>query len=323
MANGEGTYQIMSTGPDAVTLRTMRRMTVAELCHALQFSHPVRRRVIAQGRLRHLKDGQPLRADSQLDAAEDVVLVLERPTAKLALADEPVEVMWQDRFALVANKPAGLLVHGDGTGAPTLTARVQTHLARMASEREWPFVPVAQPLNRLDVETSGIVLFSLTKEFQPPFDALVAGHGGKLHKRYLAIVEGAFPGRPFTMCAPIARDRHHANRMRVSATGKPAQTRVVRLAQGDGRSLVACELLTGRRHQIRVHLAHEGHPIVGDPLYGAGNGARTSLLMLHAYDLEFTHPVTDEPIMLHTDWPQRFTKLFAAHDVNWSILDAT
>jgi 23S rRNA pseudouridine1911/1915/1917 synthase len=154
------------------------------------------------------------------------------------------------------------------------------------------------------VDTSGIVLFSLTEEFQPSFDALVAGTG--LRKRYWAVIEGALPwhdDRWHTIDAPIARDRHDARRMRVGRTGKPAVT-LVRTVERHGRqSLVEAELATGRRHQIRVHLAHLGHPICGDSLYGGtpNDGG----LLLHAHEAQLTHPLSGELLVVRSALPAR------------------
>lgn len=219
---------------------------------------------------------------------------------------EHVRVLWRDDFALAVDKPQGLLVHGDGTGAPTLTACVQGLLVREATAGE-P-CPVPQALQRLDVDTSGIVLFSLTEEFQPHFDALVAGDG--MRKTYLAVVRGAFDRARCDVDAPIGRDRHDARRMRVSPGGQAALTHVRRLAvTPDGRhSLLAVTLGTGRRHQIRVHLAHLGFPIQNDPLYGRVE--TSGGLMLHAVREELAHPVTGARVLVDAGWPERFSAWF-------------
>lgn len=208
-------------------------------------------------------------------------------------------VVARDAYFLAVDKPAGLLVHSDGTGAETLTDRVVTYLRSCGSDA------VPQVVQRLDKPTTGLVLFSLDKATQPAFDALVAGH--EIHKRYLAVVRGAWPAKPQVIDAPIGRDRHDSHRMRVSKTGKPAQTRVELLERKDGYSLLLVELLTGRKHQIRVHLASRGFPIVGDDLYGGR--ANKEGLMLHAWQEEFDHPVTGEHIKLVTAWPERFSSL--------------
>lgn len=222
-------------------------------------------------------------------------------------------IVFEDEWLLAVDKPAGIIIHGDGTGAQTLTDLVRRHLR---DEGRDVAVAQAQPVQRLDRETTGLVLFSLSKDIQPRLDALVAGHG--LHKRYLAVVEGRFPANARTIDAPLGRDRHNTRRMRVSRTGKPARTRVVRLDQRGGRSLVACELETGRRHQIRVHLASTGHPILGDVLYGGR--PHDAGLFLHALEEEFDHPVTGEHLRLSTEWPERFSPLFRRRAVDWSIL---
>lgn len=206
--------------------------------------------------------------------------------------------IYEDEVLLAWDKPAGILVHGDGTGARTLTDVVAEHLAAGGRAGVRP-----QAVQRLDVETTGLVLFSLDRSAQPALDAQVAGHG--MRKRYLAVVAGRFPWGERDVRAPIGRDRHDARRMRACrpGRGKPAQTHVRRLAAAAGRTLLLVELGTGRRHQIRVHLASLGFPIVGDALYG---GARSSAgLLLHAWREELDHPVTGERLRLETPWPER------------------
>ena len=161
-----------------------------------------------------------------------------------------------------------------------------------------------QPLNRLDRDTTGVVLFSLDKQTQPAFDQMVIDHA--FGKHYLALAEGKIDWNEKLIDKPIARDRHDSRKMRVGASGKPSQTRVKvlkRLKSRRGlptRSYIDVELLTGRKHQIRVHLASERHPLVGDELYGT---PRPCGLMLHAHSVSFTHPVTGEHIHIEAPCP--------------------
>ena len=211
---------------------------------------------------------------------------------------DEARVIYEDEVLLACDKPAGVLVHGDGTGARTLTDAVAERLAAKGRAGVRP-----QAVQRLDVETTGLVLFSLDRASQPALDAQVAGHD--MRKRYLAVVSGRFPWAQRDVRAPIGRDRHDARRMRVCrlGQGKPAETRVRRLAVAGGRSLLLVELGTGRRHQIRVHLASLGFPIAGDALYGGARSPRG--LLLHAWREELDHPVTGERLRLETAWPER------------------
>ena len=181
---------------------------------------------------------------------------------------------------MAIDKPAGMIVHGDGTGERTLTDYASDLLLAMGDG----FAATdMQPLNRLDRNTTGVVLFSLDKQTQPAFDQMIIDHA--FEKHYLALAEGKIDWNEKLIDKPIARDRHDSRKMRVGASGKPSQTRVKvlkRLKSRRGlptRSYIDVELLTGRKHQIRVHLASERHPLVGDDLYGT---PRPCGLMLHA-----------------------------------------
>lgn len=207
-------------------------------------------------------------------------------------------IIYEDEFLLAVDKPAGLLVHGDGTGALTLTDLVREHVERSGRPSSG-----VQAVQRLDVDTTGLVIFSLDKAIQASLDAQVAGRG--MRKRYLAVVRGRFPAGTTRIDRPIGRDRHDARRMRVSEGGKPALTVVEMLGEARGCSLLSVELGSGRRHQIRVHLASRGFPIVGDALYG---GARSREgLMLHALEERLVHPVTGAELLLRTELPARFS----------------
>ena len=232
-----------------------------------------------------------------------------------------MDIIYQDSYILAVNKPAGIIIHSDGTSraseragtraAETLTDHVRVYLESNGCVQQAQDV---QALHRLDKDTTGIVLFSLDKETQPLFDELIRSRN--VHKIYLAVVKGEFPEGEQDITLPIGRDRHDARRMHVSKTGKPALTHVRRLeVQRRGQStqsLMLAELGTGRKHQIRVHFSALGFPIVGDGLYGRTSSTRTAAftqasLMLHAYELSFMHPVTGESLVLKTGWPSRFT----------------
>lgn len=218
-------------------------------------------------------------------------------------------ILYRSDTLLAVDKPAGIIVHGDGTGAPTLTDQVR---ALIAADATFPVHAASelQALQRLDRETSGIVLFSLAKATQPAYDRLIAER--RVEKRYLAIALGRIPWRDRTFTGPLGRDRHDARRMRVSKTGKPAVTHARVLAHGTAGTATPCTLLelrieTGRKHQIRVHLAHAGFPLLGDALYGRADARG---LMLHAASLTFSDPVTGEPVRIASPAPARMRALF-------------
>ena len=228
-----------------------------------------------------------------------------------------LKILYQDEYLLAVNKPAGIIVHADGTHEPSLTDAVCEKLSALESPTEADFSQL-QALNRLDRETTGIVLFSLKKETQPQFDQLIASK--ELSKEYLAAVKGAFEPNKLLIDKAIGKDRHDAQKMRVSATGKSSQTevrliKVASSAQGQTHSLLLVNLLTGRKHQIRVHLSSLGFPLIGDMLYGGVSSLQRGAkkkhkqqpLMLHAYRVEFIHPVTGVKIVIKTDIPERFS----------------
>ena len=231
--------------------------------------------------------------------------------------DSNLEILYKDEYLLAVNKAAGIIVHADGTNEPSLTDVVCEKLRALEGSRGVDLSQV-QALNRLDKETTGIVLFSLKKETQPQFDQLIASK--ELSKEYLAAVKGAFEPNKLLIDKAIGKDRHDAQKMRISDTGKPSQTEVclVKVAsstQGQIHSLLLVNLLTGRKHQIRVHLSSLGFPLVGDALYGGVSSLQRGAkkkhkqqpLMLHAYRVEFIHPVTSAKIVIKTDIPERFS----------------
>lgn len=289
---------------DEATVEVVARVpqSARELVLGLLGSRAAAGRVLAAGRLR--MGGRALAAHDRLEPGAVATLSLHVPPAGPAPSDgvPPVTIVYRDPLLLVADKPAGLLVHGDGTGADTLLARLRRQIGRPEGD------PTVQAVQRLDMETTGLVLVSLTEEFQPVLDAQVAGRA--MRKRYVAVTRAVPAG-----CAegwlviddPLGRDRHDARRMRAGATGKPATTRVRLLSRRSGHALLLVELGSGRRHQIRVHLAHRGCPLVGDALYGGARHADG--LMLHAWEERLLHPLTREPLVLRSAWPARFARL--------------
>lgn len=283
-------------GPGAATFMVRKGSDAVALARAVTGSRTTATRVLAHRQLKRF-DGAAIPSTGRVEAGERVILDLQPGTTEETPSHDPLSVLYEDCFLIAVEKPAGILVHGDGTGSPTLAGRVLGHLQEEGS------AAVPQAIHRLDVDTTGIVLFSLASETQPAFDALVLKN--QITKRYYALIHRKLPaaadGSWLVVDAPIARDRHDARRMRVGSTGRKATTRLRVVGERDGHMLVEAELVTGRRHQIRVHLAHLGCPIVGDELYGAAHDEGG--LHLHAHELQLRHPLTGRHLILESPCP--------------------
>lgn len=237
--------------------------------------------------------GSPAQKPAARVAVGDRLLVELRPTQQ-AQAFKPeamtLDVVYEDEHLLVINKPAGLVVHpaaGNWTG--TLLNGLLAYHVSAAS------LPRAGIVHRLDKDTSGLMLVGKSRQ---AVDALVRAIAARdVQREYLALAHGPWKGAPqLEVDQPIGRDSHNRLRMAVlraeSSTGKPAQT-TVRLLDGTAQaSFVACKLHTGRTHQIRVHMAWLGHPLVGDSLYGGRALWGMQRQALHAARLRLLHPVS-------------------------------
>lgn len=241
-------------------------------------------------------NGQPLRPDTVLAAGDQVALRLRGPEPYGVESQPlPLAVAYEDEHLLVAHKPPAWPVHPtpDRAGEATLAAAVAHTFAQGGEQRQ------VRPIHRLDVGTSGLVLFAKDALCHSLLDRALAA--GRIRRLYLGLAVGTFARVEGTLRYPIGEDRHHPGRRRVSATGQPAVTHYRVLEQQARVALVQLELETGRTHQIRVHLSHVGHPLVGDPLYGGPvDHPRPAL---HAHRLAFTHPYSGERLQVEAPLP--------------------
>lgn len=213
--------------------------------------------------------------------------------------DTPLDVVYEDDDLIALNKPAGVVVHPSYKRlSGTLLNAVLWHVRHRTGAR--PGI-----LTRLDKDTSGIVVIALSGAVHATLQRDAAA--GRTCKEYLAIVHGAPRPRSGVIREPLGRDPADRRRVVVMAGGAVSETRyeVVNSLTGD-LSLVRCELLTGRTHQIRVHLSSRGWPILGDALYGEQT-ARMSRQALHAWRISLLHPLTRERLVIEAplppDWP--------------------
>jgi 23S rRNA pseudouridine1911/1915/1917 synthase len=170
-------------------------------------------------------------------------------------------------------------------------------------------------VHRLDKDTSGLLLVAKSDRAHRLLGAAIAAR--RVERRYAALAWGHLDADRFTVDQPLARDPRDRKRMAVVSSGRPARTDFVRLARFDSAELLRAQLHTGRTHQIRVHLASLGHPVVGDDTYGGGGGRRLVSLpprrhFLHAAWLAFRHPVTGAPVELRSPLPDDLKRSLAA-----------
>lgn len=230
------------------------------------------------------------------------------PTAESrAFRAEPMAlaVVFEDAHMLVLDKPAGLVVHpAAGHWQGTLLNGLLAHHAGAAN------LPRAGIVHRLDKDTSGLMVVAKTL---PSMTALVRAIAAReVHREYMALAHGVPAEAAFSVEAPIGRDPRSRVRMAVVAGGRAARTDVRRVAAGSGLSALRCVLHTGRTHQIRVHLAHRGHPLVADALYGGAPALGLQRQALHAAVLRLAHPASGEPLAFQASPPDDLARAWAA-----------
>ena len=242
-------------------------------------------------------DGQPLRANERVAAGACIALTLP-PEHESSVEPQtiPVSIAYESPHAAVLDKPAGMAVH------PTLGYKDGTlanaWMGVLAARGEGG---IFRPVNRIDRNTSGLVLCAKNAWAAP----ILAEN---VKKTYLAIVEGELPLGKGVIDAPIARCPDSIIRRRVDASGKQSRTEYTVLASSCGYSLAACNPVTGRTHQIRVHFAWAGHPLAGDDLYGGGR-ERIGRHALHCAAIMFPDPETGEEIGVNSALPPDMTQL--------------
>lgn len=263
-------------------------------------------------------DGQVPRPRDKVHGGEQVRIEARlEPETRVAAERMPLDVVYKDRGLFVINKPAGMVVHpGAGNASHTLQN------ALLALDPKLAVVPRAGLVHRLDKDTSGLMVVARTPEAHAALAAAIAER--EVERTYLAVCLGVMTGGG-TVDEPIGRHRSQRTRMAVRSDGRDAVTHYRVLKRYRGHTFVRAELETGRTHQIRVHLAHIGYPLVGDPVYGSRRriprGASEALIAvldsfkrqaLHATHLALAHPLTGRALEWEAPVPADMAKLIAA-----------
>jgi 23S rRNA pseudouridine1911/1915/1917 synthase len=260
-------------------------------------------------------NGQVARASRVLILGDEVQVSFpeSEPPRTIRPAQIPLTIVFEDEHLAVIDKPAGLVVHPapghwDDTLVNALVSRGTT-LSGGAEGR--PGI-----VHRLDRDTSGLMVVAKTELAHRKLGAAMAAR--RIHRHYAALAWGHLDESPTVIDAPLGRSQRDRKKMAVQTEGRAARTDAYVIARYDLVDLLRLELHSGRTHQIRVHLAHIGHPVVADPVYGSGGSKRMSdskrvpaetlersapRQALHAAYLGFRHPATQEPLEFKAEWP--------------------
>lgn len=246
-----------------------------------------------------------IKAGLKAKPGQTVVLTIPAPRPAIPEAqDIPLTILYEDTDLAVVVKPCGMVVHpAAGNEDGTLVNALLHHLDSLGG-----IGGELRPgiVHRLDKDTSGLLLVAKNDASQLALSEQLSAR--TMEKHYRALVEGGVREDSGRIEAAIARSKKDRKKMAVDEDGREAITEWTVLQRGRGVTLLDVHILTGRTHQIRVHMKHIGHPVCGDPIYGSPKGAKVPRLMLHAYSLSFTHPTTGERLTFTAELPEAFLR---------------
>ena len=234
-------------------------------------------------------DGEPIEWRTPLPKGTELTFTVPDAQSTYLPEEQELKILFEDEHIIGVHKPSGVTVHPDGPGqSGTLMNVVMAYIANHGGK-------YAEHIHRLDKGTSGVLLIAKHPIAKALFDRMIEHND--IVRKYQAEVDGQLKRPKGTIKLPIGRDRHHPAKRIVSLSGQSAITHFRVIERKEDSTIVEAELETGRTHQIRVHLAHLGHPVVGDTLYG-GSQTNDGGFRLTASGLSFIHPFTKEKIII-------------------------
>lgn len=263
-------------------------------------------RMIIQEKI--LVNGKKTKA-SYKTSAGDIVTIEEEVLEEINLTPQniPIDIIYEDDDMLIINKEKGMVVHpGNGNPDGTLANAVIAHCRESLSGIGGKIRPGI--VHRIDKDTSGLIIVAKNDSAHINLSNQIQNR--KVKKTYIALVRGIIKENEATINMPIGRSTKDRKKMAVTKTGKEAITHFQVINRFEGYTLIKVNIETGRTHQIRVHMAEIGYPIIGDSVYSNGkNSFGVEGQMLHAQKLEFKHPKTGQNVAFEAPLPQYFTKI--------------
>lgn len=243
---------------------------------------------------------QPSFCPKEID--EVVLLIQKIENTELKGEDIPITILFEDNSLAVVVKPYGMVVHpaaGNESGTLVNALLYQLdNLSGIGGERRPGIV------HRLDKDTSGLLMIAKDDQAHAELSRQLAER--EIQKHYLALVAGQMNGQEGSIDRPLGRSLKDRKKIAIRPDGREALTKWKLLAQHNDRALLDIQLITGRTHQIRVHMASIGHPVLGDPLYAMRGTPKAARMMLHAWKLAFLHPKTGKPLQFTAEPDEGF-----------------
>ena len=277
----------------------------------LDLSRSMVQKLIKENRV--FVNGKNEKESYKIKVNDNITIQIEEPkSSKLEAQDIPLNIIYEDNDIIVINKPKGMVVHpGNGNPDNTLVNAVLAHCKGSLSGIGGEIRPGI--VHRIDKDTSGLIIVAKNDKSHINLSEQIKNH--VVTKIYTALVKGNISEDEATIDMPIGRDKKDRKKMSVTRDGKEAVSHIKVVKRYGNYTLIRVKIDTGRTHQIRVHMAKIGHPVVGDEVYSSGkNEFGVKGQMLHSTILKFKHPISGKEIMLEAPLPQYFEDVLSKLD---------